>query len=1090
MVQNILNINNIDFKNSIQIDKVLKSIENALKANKAIKIPSYNDIKVKPINDSKINRNNNNIKNKTNSPTKNKKITKIDNLTSYNPPIDENRTTIMDFVNHIKRPFQKLKISINEETGGKVGYKKLKFGWREKSYDECKNTYKDDNKANLVAYTCPKGYVIIDADSKEAFNVICDFYKTSKYEIIRTRSSSFNVENYYKNHFYFKIEDDKKTEVEKFGNYDILHENANVGEKLTEKLDFDNIPTISKNHYKELYDKLETIAKYPKNKPKKAKNKINEIISETPNDSDDDDNDYKNDKPNIHLHNYNYSITDDKLKFILSKLPNEYLNDFHINKYKSGWYLTTTILKQLNKYDIWNEWSKKSNNYNEVNNNKIWNRIDLTQIINLDINYLIRNINKTFKYNIPEIKRTKEYIPLKNSMNDKNTIKTIYTTNEFINEIYTYNIFDKNNVHIIKSCTGTGKTTAINQNMEEYLTKNNNNVRFISLTARTSLSEQHMINFKNIGIVNYLESDEKNLQDEKIITICINSIVKRLKNISIMQMNDTILFIDEIASFIEFTHNDLLEKKGLMKETHNLLMKLIKNCKKVIVCDHMINDGVFTLLSNRKDDEKIFINNNYKKYKGVSATNLNDEYLFYDKILDHCKNKQPFLSAYDSAIVAKRHYLKALEQEIKEDEKKKYILITADSQYELTNANEQFLNSYVFYSPKITYGVDFSTCIPQDVFIYIKGKTIQPSGMFQQLTRCRNIKNVYYYGEPINNESKYINLKEVEEKYIKYIENNNTINDDINTKSILDVCTVINEEDDILFYKNSFFNLYCYNEYVKDIYNTNKIKHFELILESQGFDLKEEGIIRSLSSEDKKILIDSESQLIEEQWNKYLKMDWEQRETSEKYKNITSNINYYNLFNKSNEVLEEYKEYILNNHKKEEYKNIIEILKSDTYINICYQREKNNTYDIKAIDSKYNKLKLLRKFENFYDINKLDVGFDKSEYDFIPLPSDMNNLFKKVFRTKMKTPNNWNDIKKLYVHIIKNITSHDIIKGFRCMKNNKREYQYTLNNDIIDKCINLNKHSQYYIPITFIDKIQEKYNMKATITPTINELLL
>ena len=69
-------------------------------------------------------------------------------------------------------------------------------------------------------------------------------------------------------------------------------------------------------------------------------------------------------------------------------------------------------------------------------------------------------------------------------------------------------------------------------------------------------------------------------------------------------------------------------------------------------------------------------------------------------------------------------------------------------------------------------------------------------------------------------------------------------------------------------------------------------------------------------------------------------MNSEERETSEKYKNITSNINYSNLFNKPNEVLEEYKEYILNNHKKEEYKNIIEILKTDRYINICYQTEK------------------------------------------------------------------------------------------------------------------------------------------------------
>ena len=42
---------------------------------------------------------------------------------------------------------------------------------------------------------------------------------------------------------------------------------------------------------------------------------------------------------------------------------------------------------------------------------------------------------------------------------------------------------------------------------------------------------------------------------------------------------------------------------------------------------------------------------------------------------------------------------------------------------------------------------------------------------------------------------------------------------------------------------------------MKDIYHTNKIKHFELIVESQGFNLKEEGEIRPLSLEDKKIFI-------------------------------------------------------------------------------------------------------------------------------------------------------------------------------------------------------------------------------------------
>ena len=78
----------------------------------------------------------------------------------------------------------------------------------------------------------------------------------------------------------------------------------------------------------------------------------------------------------------------------------------------------------------------------------------------------------------------------------------------------------------------------------------------------------------------------------------------------------------------------------------------------------------------------------------------------------------------------------------------------------------------------------------------------------------------------------------------------------------------------------------------------------------------------------------------------------------------------------------------------------------------------------------------------------------------------------------------------MYVHIIKNITSHDIINGIRCRNNNKKEYKYTLNNDIIKKCIDLNSYSQFYNPLSFTDDIQQKYNMKKTTTPTINELLL
>ena len=82
--------------------------------------------------------------------------------------------------------------------------------------------------------------------------------------------------------------------------------------------------------------------------------------------------------------------------------------------------------------------------------------------------------------------------------------------------------------------------------------------------------------------------------------------------------------------------------------------------------------------------------------------------------------------------------------------KDKFILITADTDYEIHDANEQFKNKYVFYSPKITFGIDFTYEIPQDVFIYVKGKSINPYGIFQQTTRTRNIRQIYFYCETSN----------------------------------------------------------------------------------------------------------------------------------------------------------------------------------------------------------------------------------------------------------------------------------------------------------------------------------------------------
>ncbi len=75
--------------------------------------------------------------------------------------------------------------------------------------------------------------------------------------------------------------------------------------------------------------------------------------------------------------------------------------------------------------------------------------------------------------------------------------------------------------------------------------------------------------------------------------------------------------------------------------------------------------------------------------------------------------------------------------------KDKFLLITAETDFRIKDASKDLKDKFVFYSPKVTFGVDFSADAPQDVFIYIQALSIQPSGSFQQATRCRNIRNYF-----------------------------------------------------------------------------------------------------------------------------------------------------------------------------------------------------------------------------------------------------------------------------------------------------------------------------------------------------------
>jgi hypothetical protein len=125
---------------------------------------------------------------------------------------------------------------------------------------------------------------------------------------------------------------------------------------------------------------------------------------------------------------------------------------------------------------------------------------------------------------------------------------------------------------------------------------------------------------------------------------------------------------------------------------------------------------------------------------------MRDENDFFDKINDHIENNKHFSFGCDSCTIVEEFFLKMKENKTKE-QLDKMILFTASSKFPITNASEQFKDRFLFYSPAIETAVDITLNDKQDVFIYIRGLSIDPASSFQQATRTRNINKLYYFCE-------------------------------------------------------------------------------------------------------------------------------------------------------------------------------------------------------------------------------------------------------------------------------------------------------------------------------------------------------
>jgi len=551
------------------------------------------------------------------------------------------------------------------------------------------------------------------------------------------------------------------------------------------------------------------------------------------------------------------------------KLENEKLwNDLKCNKCKIGTLYYLANHKQYgNPEEYKNITEKFKHNFGPKKDKELYKY----SVPQNQINNLLDNMDKDAKYDLNDIESVinasnyelkeeiKNYYKYKPTL--ENVIKPDIIINQnkldVLNEDGTIkenfiNKYDTENYKliVIKSDTGTGKTTSVNNYFE--LLENTND-KLISITSRVSLAEAHykLLQDKNKRVRIYNKDKLCNFDN---IIIQLDSIVSKLYKIDYKKY---IVYLDEFSSILEYLHrSSTLDKSRL--PVYKRFINILRSCKKVIMVDADIDDICLEWLTAGISDNRLYIKNEFQNNKDVES----EEITQYDDIIELMKKDllaDGFCCACDSKNVAQDVYNLIIKEF---PDKKDDILLITD---EYKGFIDMDAVKCVIYSPKVIYGID--STIKRNVYAIYKEHTISPRAMYQQISRTRKIKKLFlYFHKKTFNYSFYNNLSDIERE-INEIERYTS------------EMSFFEDEDEGL--KNLFKNTYKKYLYNEDAFKTNKFCHCINILKEKG--VKCDDLIKV---NNKKVFLDyqkahqqlkrenfdTNNYYVQEQNKKYLKM--------------------------------------------------------------------------------------------------------------------------------------------------------------------------------------------------------------------------
>jgi hypothetical protein len=708
---------------------------------------------------------------------------------------------------------------------------------------------------------------------------------------------------------------------------------------------------------------------------------------------------------------------DEKINYCY-KLPEveqyiKLLSKDRANNYEE-WIKTGFCLFNINPSLInsWLEFSKQSKKYNKIECVKLWGTFkhDPKGLKIGSLHKWAKEDNPTEYEKILNNYSYKEFIPI-----------TMATPEQTFNTEYitlwkpAQDIFNKRNI-IIKSEGKTGKTTAFT-NYIKY-----SGLKFISIVNQISTADKHINDFRDakINVIDYQQMEQVDINNNNNFVICINSILKIEK----LDFTDKVIILDEVNSLCKsiLGHEEMKNRGAILP----LLMHMIKTSKQTISVDADISDLVFELYDGIPYH---FYHNIYKSYEYINNTKINIKAYevkniinMTDKIIHEIKEGGRPMICSDS----KRYILELYELLIKElpTLKDNFKLYTKDTRRKIYNINEEWRGYTILFSPKITTGIDYNPLIPTNVYSFcgMTNKTIDSTTRTQQIMRCRNIKNIYYHWKSKKSFPAMFNdvlhvkqyYKENLNKFIDFIK-------EIGANVSIDDKTEIN---DIRFSRMIYIN-----EYFKDTLNTNKKKHYEILLEKKGITIIKDDSpddIRTIK-DDTRYTAAKNSILLskEEQIEAFINDELEEDDPFKK-EMVVKIGDIFNIDLNDKDFIREYKNILFDDFRTADHWGIRKILNPIEKLINDIENKLSSDYKEIVINSVNAKVALLFKID---DILKIDHGFNfnvdmKTLEDKINNGANLLDSYKCTFRdrSKMTTLKNNYDLIKLRVKIIRNIT--------------------------------------------------------------------